>query len=332
MITEGIPSGFPFGAILSRDFILIFGARISDVPPKYTNELLLLAFLSKAEFAGSVSKQLFHNQDTMALGLRKLEAIQPEINGLLKSEAGICDEVSVRPVPPAHNSILKSITDNPLFRRCFQLLPISIGLIEIDKLIAPQRILNMDYVDRITESINPDMTLDELISFCLSPQKVTSPVEYLESGPNAYMFSSPNADLRFLGSYVKYLSEDEIAASGGGGMPVAAVVTLVGFGSNPINVIRYRDRYILHNGFHRVYALRKAGITEIPIVIQAAGTLPEFPRQLLSISRELLTQSPRPPLMKDFLVERFTMHVEVKSRLRTVSVQTGGSAFDVPSH
>ena len=63
-----------------------------------------------------------------------------------------------------------------------------------------------------------------------------------------------------------------------GGQPVESVALLVGFGTGPINVLQSGKRLVLNNGFHRVVAMRMAGITHIPVVVQhVAKPAIEFP-------------------------------------------------------
>ena len=85
---------------------------------------------------------------------------------------------------------------------------------------------------------------------------------------------------------------------------MSAIVGLpVGFGSNFFTAIRHEDRVLLHNGYHRAYAMRALGITHAPCIIQTVTRRDE----LEVAAKEQVADNPgfyfgtaRPPLLKDF--------------------------------
>ena len=50
-----------------------------------------------------------------------------------------------------------------LFRKTFSILPVSFGLVEVDKLVAPQRTVNLDYVRQLVKRYPKSPSLDELL-------------------------------------------------------------------------------------------------------------------------------------------------------------------------
>ena len=90
---------------------------------------------------------------------------------------------------------------------------------------------------------------------------------------------------------------------------------------------------VLNNGTHRAYALRAAGITRIPCVVQAI----EHPDELAYAGGTELTedylalfQSPRPPLFKDFFdpnlafefdAAKTTRQIEISIDVKTVRIR-----------
>jgi hypothetical protein len=104
----------------------------------------------------------------------------------------------------------------------------------------------------------------------------------------AWVFSSANPNLRIVGQ-----------AQGAG--PGAHIF---GFGVNLspsfVQVAKYRDRYLLRDGYHRAYGLLARGITSAPVFVR------EFERfEDMSLPAGLLPQDaylgPRPPLLIDYL-------------------------------
>ena len=70
-----------------------------------------------------------------------------------------------------------------------------------------------------------------------------------------------------------------------------------------MNVLQAGNRVVLNNGFHRTYALRSMGVTEIPVVIrQIRNVQLEFPAAVVGLPRDYLLKAPRPVVVKDFLI------------------------------
>lgn len=257
--------------------------------------------------------------------------IRPDIEALLTAEAGISETIRIADLPPEKAAEASSITDDKLLRRGFNLAT-AVVLVEIDKLIAAQRAVNLDQVDQIAAGFPEELTLDFLLDFCLSPKRPVAPIQHLELGQYAHAFSSPSPDLRYLGSFLKTLTPADLEYAEHGGIPVFAIVSFIGYGDSPVNVLWNGSRAVLNNGFHRVYALRQRGVRDIPVILQLATNVPlEFPPQVVDLPREYLLGHPRPVLMKDFFEERFNLVLRVKNRLRTVTIRSDVARYDVPS-
>ena len=100
---------------------------------------------------------------------------------------------------------------------------------------------------------------------------------------------------------MKPLDPADIAVAHTGGVPAAAVVLLVGYGSPCINVMQFEDRMVLNNGFHRAYVLRALGHKRIPVAVQHVENADlEFPQVVAGLPREYLLKHRRPVVMKDF--------------------------------
>ena len=79
-----------------------------------------------------------------------------------------------------------------------------------------------------------------------------------------------------------------------------------------------------HHGFHRVYTLRKKGITKIPVVVQNIGNPNlDMPPSILGLDRSYLLGHPRPVLVKDFFNSKLTTVLKLKKTVTTVKVQWG---------
>lgn len=305
----------------------------------YIQQEYLYSFASQGEILQYVRSQAT-DEDRKRLPdiMTSWRAIQPRVAEVLQREAGLAETVSIAPIPEQHQAVVDSYLSDSLFQKMFSGPPVRVGVVEIDKLVASQRMVNLGYVKGLTKRFGgPSPTFKDLLEICVSPHReITETIQHLEVAPNAHVFSSPNSDIRFLGAFVKrHLTKDELELAEAGGLPAAAVIAFVGYGGAPVNALAADlpagKRLILNNGFHRVYALRRLGVTHIPVVIQEVRDPQlEFPPQVAQLPREYLLGVPRPPLMKDFFEPGFTITLKVLDRVRVVSMSIMLNHYDVP--
>jgi hypothetical protein len=95
---------------------------------------------------------------------QKYQGVQPRVADLIRREAGIADAIRLADIPAQHQPKLDSFAADNLFQKTFSVLPVSFGLVEIDKLVAPQRTVNLDYVGRlvVSEKSQPGRALEYL--------------------------------------------------------------------------------------------------------------------------------------------------------------------------
>lgn len=257
-------------------------------------------------------------------------AVQPDIEAVLQGEAGISETIKLSDLPAEAAAKAASIIDDTLLKRAFNLKTV-VALVEIDKLVAAQKTVNLDYAEQLAAGFPEEITLDFLLDFCLSPTREVAPVQHLDLGQDAHVFTSPSTDLRFLGSFLKPLEPADMNHAERGGIPAVAIISFIGYGDAPINVLWSGARAVLNNGFHRVYALRQRGVREIPVVLQlAANASLEFPSRVIDLPRDYLLGHPRPVLMKDFFEEKFNAVLKVKNKLKTITVRSNVQHFEVP--
>ena len=249
---------------------------------------------------------------------------------LTREEAGVTDQIVIEDTPGGILKRLQEIEADPLFLASFSDLPTSFKIVEIDKLIAPQREVNLDYVSTLRSRIK-SKRVEDLVEFCVGPRREPPPLKVLQTAYNQMTYTSRSLDLRFLGGFPKPIGEDDIRVAHTGGQPVEAVTLLIGFGAAPINAWMVGKRLVLANGFHRIVALRMQGVTQIPIVIRhVANPEIEFPEQYIGLSRQYLLQNPRPVLVKDFFDRELTLELRLKPRSKTLKVAWGPEDALIP--
>ncbi len=244
----------------------------------------------------------------------------------------MAERVEVEALPQHVAPRIAEISGNALFKKTFSILPISFELVEIDRLVAGQRSVNLEYAERLITTYEGKTDIENLIEICVSATRDMPPIQHLEVANNTHVFSSPNLDIRFLGAFLKKLTPEDVTFAVMGGLPAAAIIAFVGYGGAPINVYRCQNRLVLNNGFHRIYALRSLGVRKIPVVVQNVRNFQlEFPPAVAGLPKEYLLGAPRPVLMKDFFESEFCITLKAKRRVKVVTLNTSVGQFDVPS-
>lgn len=292
----------------------------------------LYAFAVRPELIGYVRSQAAEeDRERIDEIVAQWEALQPRVQALVRAEAGLADTVDVVDVPETDRGMVAEFICDPLFRRAFQ-LPSEVKLVEIDKMVAYQRMVHMGYVGRLADRLGDRPSDEDVLDLCVSPQREMDPIQHLAFGNATHTFSSRNSDIRFLGAFLKRdLSLEDVGFAEGGGVPAAAIIAFVGYGTPMVNAFLVGSRVILNNGFHRVVALRRLGVERVPLVLQRVQNPDlELPAELGGISRDYLVKHPRPALVKDFLEPGFTLKLRVRERMRVVNLGVQVGQQDVP--
>jgi hypothetical protein len=238
---------------------------------------------------------------------------------LRRTEAGAPETIASRPIATEYDARAKTLREDAAFVNTFSNYPFSFEEVEIDKLVASQRSVHVEYVDYLATRYRQER--QNLFEFCLSPAQGASPVSIGRTAANAFTISSDNPGLRFLGAFEEPYRQGLLNIETPGGQAIRAVVLTMGFGFATANVYRVGQRMILNNGFHRLFTLRSLGITHAPVVVQQI-THPEveLPPAIAELPREYLVGNPRPALIKDFFDDQLTCIVTQRGFLKALQV------------
>ena len=248
---------------------------------------------------------------------------------LRQVEASIPDAISSRPISSEHVQRAENLRADPAFANTFANYPYSLEEIEIDKLIACQRVVHTEYIEHLASRY--EKLKGNLFEFCLGTGQDFSPVSIGRTAQNAFTASSDNPGLRFLGAFEEPFRPGMLQVEAPGGQAVRAIVLVLGYGLATANAYRVGRRMILNNGFHRLYTLRSLGVTYAPVVVQQV-THPEveLPPVIVELPREYLIENPRPGLLKDFFEEGLTCEVIQRGFLKAVQIGWGVNESMVP--
>jgi len=250
---------------------------------------------------------------------------------LQQTEAGWADGAAVGSIPRALEPLIRQVAADAIFRRSFSAVPGEIGMVELDRVVASQKSINLSHVERLKAELGPNPTAEAVFRASLPFDHPVPEYRSGRVGKDSYVFVSESNDLRFLESVL--LPPEQLTDYRPLG-PLAGVVgVMVGYGSNFLNCLALERRLVLNNGFHRAYALRALGVTHVPCVVQRLSTRGD----LESVGRPAIRRDPdtffglaRPPVMKDFFDPRLSRTVCRRHRTRQVRVTFTVEELDVP--
>lgn len=246
---------------------------------------------------------------------------------LEKSEAGEADRCEVRPLPPEMRGLARKVRASAYFRETFDALPTRILMVELDRLMVSQSHVESSFTDSLQAGLAPGAEARDLFRFCLPLDRQAPPVEVRKLGPDRYLLTSPSSDFRVHPTAL--LRADQLKNHASFGPVSAALAVVVGFGSNFLSAVRSGKRLVLHNGYHRAYALRAAGFTHAPCIVTDVTRKDELriaASETVAGDPEFYFAAKRPPLLRDFFdpklrkvlpVTRIETAIEVELKVKS---------------
>ena len=284
------------------------------------------------EFLGFISAQTVGGADADVSGLmEEWRKANDHVRQLERSEAGFANNPPIWDLPDDLIEAAAAVRTDPIFRRSFSFVPSEIKLVDVDRLVVYQKSINLAFVRTIQDRVQQETSMSNVFRLCLPTEREVPPAKVQRVAQNVYVFISPSNDLRFVepillqpqhvGGYLPY------------GPMLATLGLVVGFSSNYVQAVAIDDRIVLHNGSHRVYALRELGIKQVPCVIQKATRRDELEvvgSAELQANSDRFLKEPRPPLLKDYFDPALRKIVRVPHRARQVRISFGVESTDTP--
>ena len=240
-------------------------------------------------------------------------------------EAGIAQTIETQDLDADLQALAEDVIADSRYKRAFDLLPTRIAVVEIDKMVVGQPNVSENHSQKIMQGLGEKPSNEKLFRFCLPLDRSEADVQMRQIGHQRYLFWSSSADFRF--QEAKLLQKHNIKGYDPVGEVSNVLALLIGFGSNFLNLIEFEGRMLIHNGHHRLHALRSLGVTHAPCVVQTVTQLEE----LRLVASQAIIEDPnfyfvakRPPVMKDFFNPKIRK-VHFTERLSTI-VEVG---FDV---
>lgn len=262
-------------------------------------------------------------------------AANDEFHALEQREAGEADRIAVRPLSPRLAALAQDVRDDPWFRATFDALPTTIEMVELDRLITWQGQVDDTFAGHRVRGLGARPGGEALFRYCLPLRRDPPPFSVRRLSSDRYQLISEATDMGALSP--RLLGPEQCAALATSGPIAAALAIPVAFGANLMSAIRSDTRVLLHNGYHRAYALRAMGVRYAPCIIQTVTRLDELKYAAdirVASDPAFYFRAARPPMLRDFfnplLVKRLAVH-PIQTVVDIQVTATHWSASDLPA-
>jgi len=177
----------------------------------------------------------------------------------------------------------------------------SLGVVDLRGLLAFQRRLSFHPGSPVVNVPCP-CDWDGLMRIAFAPPHPVACEVTHDAGNGAVVIRSSNPNLH-------------LRVTGDPATPIA-----VHAGSPFFEVAEYAGRWFLRDGYHRAYALLRAGVFHIPAVIVRARTLAELGAVPPQFFPERILLSEHPPSVSDFLDDRLIVEYERPPTVTTLRI------------
>lgn len=229
-------------------------------------------------------------------------------------------------IPEDHRPYLARVKANPRYEETVRQMAASFKLVEIGPLLAFQVHIEDDRTANVCAGIASPPSVAEILPRCLPVAPMGPgqlPFDYKRHGggnAGGYTVTCADKNLRVInwgtfddpaGGYL-YDPNQGVFVSG----------VSFGEGSSLVQVVRFRNRCFLKNGYHRALAIARHGATHIPCVFLDAADYAQVdgePPAPAGRFGQTLLLGPNPPTLSHFIDGRATA-VTLRSTKRVIRV------------
>jgi hypothetical protein len=247
-------------------------------------------------------------------------------------EAGLADGAECRPLTAAQRKLLGKVRADPRFSNTFDTMPTEFAMVELDKLVLFQTRVDQEHIKELAARLSPSTGFGALVDLCFPSTSPTAKVDIQRVGARRYVFSTASTDLRFRNPIL--VEPENVKGIQSSGPLVGFAGVPISFGPNLFSVIRSGTRMLLHNGYHRACAMRAAGITHAPCIVQTVTRQDELEvaaKAEVAQSPDFYFRSQRPPLLKDFFDRRIRRVFDVRPMQHVIEVNFEVREFTFPA-
>lgn len=187
-----------------------------------------------------------------------------------------------------------------------------VGIIDLASVLSFQKVVALDPIDERLGNITAD-DWPALLALCLPTSRPDENLSgtYDRDG-RGLTITSLNPNLR-----VSAVQQVNRSTNGNGEQLIGFNIT---FGTNWVNVVEYKGRAFLKDGYHRCYGLLRRGIRHVPCAFTSVSTFNDVHAPGSShIAQEHLL-GPHPPLLTDFLDDSVSALAEQRAFRKVVRI------------
>jgi hypothetical protein len=225
--------------------------------------------------------------------------------------------------PEALKKPLEAFSERPDVQAIMQPFEWSIGYVDLSQaVLSYQPIVVTDDVAIRLEAVDRNDPLG-IAAVCLPPPSTVKLEVAFDPAQSALTASSVNPNLR-IGGFGTF---DTVTP---GGQTQRIFGFQLGLGVSFVQLAEYQDRWMVRDGYHRLYGLLRLGVSQIPCVIVRAKRFDETGGGRPGLFDYETLFRERPPLMSDFMSDEFSVEVRVQAQLKVVRIKA--EEFFVPIH
>jgi hypothetical protein len=179
------------------------------------------------------------------------------------------------------------------------------AIVDLSKVLSFQKVIAVDGLD---DRLAGAEDTDQLLDLCLPTMQPMPPLgTFNDPDQKGFTLSSVNPNLRIAGAQVG--SADVAPEPGKPAVRMQAVTFLIHMGTSYLQVVEYRGRCFVRDGYHRAAGLLRRGIQEVPCVFISAQSFEEVGAVSGMLTYEVLFGE-RPPLVADFWDDSVAAQIE----------------------
>ena len=267
----------------------------------------------------------FDDQEAIAAQLGRMPGLTEDLSAARARAADYRNRVALRP-PHVSQDPEVSIGDAPLLARIENRLDVKSAFagmrwrpafVDLRRVLSFQKFINIPEDDVPTPPHADD--LPGLYEFCLPTTQPLPPVgAFTDPDGKGFTISSLNPNLRIGGAQVS-----GVQLQRGDGLPpmmAQAVTIFVSMGASYLQVVRYRDRCFIRDGYHRATRLLRGGVHVVPCIFIEAASLADVSAPAGAFGHETIFGS-HPPRLVDFWEDDVAAEVTQLSTRKVVRIR-----------
>jgi hypothetical protein len=188
----------------------------------------------------------------------------------------------------------------------------SVKIANLSKVVALQPMVFWDHARERTDSaVAGDMPALAKITLPIRASQEELPLQF-DPARNTWMIASRNPNLRIVAQFSGPVPVGRQQLTGCG-----FVVTI---SPSFVQVVRYRNRLLLRDGYHRSLGLLAKGITHVPVLFREFGQF-----EPLGLGPGMLPEASylgeRPPFLSDYLADTISAEVDLPASQKMIVIQ-----------